>query len=150
MNAASNSSRTINLSSFVSPKRNSSLEERHQPTKDENNIGIKINDLELILDANCVPTWEQILDDQNLNNFMQLTDIIDSALEGLPILIIQFINNQQDNNWSTMNKLFFVTAFVSVVYNSINLIRFVLDDNIVIFYKSIEFLMEKRSMHNFR
>ena len=58
------------------------------------NIIIKIQ-----FDANINPSINTLILDENLDHFFLITDIIDSAFEYLPILLIQYLNNSFNNGW---------------------------------------------------
>ncbi len=54
---------------------------------------------------------------------MLVNDLIEAIFESMPMLVIQFINNFQVNNWSNLFVISsFVTSVAMVIINSLNLV----------------------------
>ncbi|KAL4466877.1 hypothetical protein ABPG74_010474 [Tetrahymena malaccensis] len=112
----------------------------------ENSLYFGIN---LLIDANIVPNLQTLLFDQNLQKFYLISDIQEAIFESLPIAIIQYINNTQNNSWQNSNGsinfllyLVFCSQCLSLVLHFISLINLLYDKDIQIFTKVLDYLNE--------
>ncbi|KAL4466878.1 hypothetical protein ABPG74_010475 [Tetrahymena malaccensis] len=110
----------------------------------ENSLYFGIN---LLIDANIVPNLQTLLFDQNLQKFYLISDIQEAIFESLPIAIIQYINNTQNNSWQNSNGsinfllyLVFFSQCLSLFLHCISLINLLYDKEIQIFTKVIDYL----------
>ncbi|KAL4491963.1 hypothetical protein ABPG72_008384 [Tetrahymena utriculariae] len=112
------------------------------------------NETDLLLDANIQPTIDTLIQDHNLEQFLLITDVIEAMFEALPMTIIQFINNGINDSWKLSNgtqNLFiyfsFFTSLITIILHGISLINILYDENIKIFYFTLQFL-QKFQMNN--
>lgn len=55
---------------------------------DHHHSNDKEESLDLILDANCTPTLEMLILDKNLTKFLQITNVIQTFFEALPLTLL--------------------------------------------------------------
>ncbi|KAL4466876.1 hypothetical protein ABPG74_010473 [Tetrahymena malaccensis] len=112
----------------------------------ENSLYFGIN---LLIDANIVPNLQTLLFDKNLQKFQVISDIQEAIFESLPIAIIQYINNTQNNSWTQsdgkINLLlytFFASSCLSLLLHCISLISILYDNDIQTFTRVLDYLDE--------
>ncbi|KAL4470032.1 hypothetical protein ABPG73_016768 [Tetrahymena malaccensis] len=112
------------------------------------------NETDLLLDANIQPTMDTLIQDHNLEQFLLITDVIEAMFEALPMTIIQFINNGINDSWTLSNGTYnlfiyfsFFTSLITIILHGISLINILYDENIKIFYFTLQFL-QKFQMNN--
>ncbi|EAR96885.2 transmembrane protein, putative (macronuclear) [Tetrahymena thermophila SB210] len=150
----------INLQKIKIKKSESKIEEnqqKNQQVSDNNKNDQKAMDTEnslyfginLLIDANIVPNLQTLLFDRNLQKFQVISDIQEAIFESLPIAIIQYINNTQNNSWTQsdgkVNLLlytFFASSCLSLLLHCISLISILYDNDIQTFTKVLDYLEE--------
>ncbi|EAS03275.2 transmembrane protein, putative (macronuclear) [Tetrahymena thermophila SB210] len=112
------------------------------------------NETDLLLDANIQPTFDTLIQDHNLEQFLLITDVIEAMFEALPMTVIQFINNGINDSWKLSNGTYnlfiyfsFFTSLITIFLHGISLINILYDENIKIFYFTLQFL-QKFQMNN--
>lgn len=99
--------------------------------------------------------------DKALSKFMHIGDIIETVCELLPLLILQYINNEIGNNWTRlkngttstnegMNYFVYCCFIGQIIAVSINLViitKILLDESIIIFWRTL-FFLKKNSNDN--
>ena len=53
----------------------------------------------MLLDANYEPTFKDLIFDENLGTFFEMSEILEAAFRNFPISILQVINNEMLNSW---------------------------------------------------
>ena len=93
-----------------------------------------------------------ILSDENLSKFMHIGDIMEAVSEILPVMILQFINNNISNSWwhkdGNLNifvLLTFIGQAIHIFLSLVTLSTLLIDETNLIFWKTLFYLREKKS-----
>ncbi|KAL4510033.1 hypothetical protein ABPG72_010226 [Tetrahymena utriculariae] len=114
--------------------------------ENEANSQLKHN-LDVLLDANSQPSLQMLVFDKNLNNFLLITNIIQTFFEALPLSILQYINNElghlwyyKDGSYNYLVILSFFSCCLMIFQFGVQLIQLLYSKNISIFYQTMQYL----------
>ncbi|KAL4497539.1 hypothetical protein ABPG73_020636 [Tetrahymena malaccensis] len=105
------------------------------------------HNLDVLLDANSQPSIQMLVFDKNLNNFLLITNIIQTFFEALPLSILQYINNElghlwyfKDGSYNYLVILSFFSSCLMIFQFGVQLIQLLYSKNISIFYQTMQYL----------